>query len=168
MKEQIKSFINDTIQKLPVKKNESSLEITIKDKKIVLEFAEKECILTFGNYQKTISYDLGADKFFTAQKGLFKNLEPLMKDMEDKKAFGQMLSTWKNNVELLLEEKEMAKRKEALAQKLAIGYPEPSLGNNDLDVGYEHFLNKVRDEMLSVFRSMGYTLVEERALKFVL
>ena len=165
MKDQIKAFINATVEKLPVKKTDSTLEITIQDHKITLEFKDKECVLTSDNYQKTISYDLGTDKFFTAQKGLFKNLEPIMKDIKDKKAFGQMLSTWKNNVEIVLEEKEMAKRKEALAQKLAIGYPEPSLGNNDLDMGYEHFLNKVRDEMLSVFRAMGYTLVEERELE---
>lgn len=165
MKEQILLFFESTISNLPIKKIEDSFDITIDNISINLSFTEKECTIKSEQLSKVISYDLGSDKFFTAQKGLFKILEPLMKEVNDKKSFGQFLSTWKKNVESAISQQENLKYQEELNKKINTGYPEPSLVSNDLGMGYEHFLNKVRDEMLAVFRAMGYTLVEERELE---
>lgn len=165
MKEQMKNFVDQSLEHLPVQNTPDKLDITIQEQTITLLFLDTECTVTFGDYQKSISYDLGEDKFFTAQKGIFKSLEPLMKEITDKKAFGQFLSTWKKNVEQALNAKLESKKQEELQQKLTQGLLDPSLGFQHIDLGYEHHLNKVRDEMLSVFRSMGYTLVEERELE---
>lgn len=158
-------FFQSTLTGLPIFQQDNTFELSIGDQKISIIFEQAECLVIFNDYNKTISYDLGEEKFFTAQKGLFKTLEPLMKNIQDKKAFGQILSGWKNSVEEKISEKQKKQRLESLQEKLATGYIEPSLGENYIDIGYEHFLNKIRDEILSVFRAMGYTLIEERELE---
>ncbi|MGL5955080.1 MAG: phenylalanine--tRNA ligase subunit alpha [Brevinema sp.] len=163
MKEQMKQFVDTTLEQLPIQND--PFEIRIPEYNITMDFKETECVLIFGTDRKTIMYNLGEEKFFTAQKGLFKNLESLMKEISDKKAFGKLLSTWKSNVEKVLQQRQELQQSQELQQKLSHGYLEPSLGSQDLKIGYEHFLNKVRDEMLAVFRAMGYTLVEERELE---
>ncbi|MGL4677017.1 MAG: phenylalanine--tRNA ligase subunit alpha [Brevinema sp.] len=163
MKERIKQFVDTTLSQLPVQN--SPFEIKIPSYNIIMNFTETECILSIGANTKTITYDLGEEKFFTAQKGLFKSLEPIIKQIADKKAFGQFLSIWKANVEKVLQQRQESHQAQELQQKLSYGYLDPSLGNQKLKLGYEHFLNKVRDEMLTIFRAMGYTLVEERELE---
>ncbi len=152
-----------TLNQIPFQ--DSSQEITIPDLNITLKFTTSECIVQCLQNSTSISYDLGEEKFFTAQKGLFKALESFMKFTDDKRAFGQILSLWKKNVDALILENQKQAQLQALQQKLSIGYADPSLGTQDLGLGYEHFLNKVRDEMLAVFRAMGYTLIEERELE---
>ncbi len=132
---------------------------------IVIEFREEECLIKRGSYETSISYDLGADKFFTAQKGFFKRLEPLMKDIQDKRGFGQLLSSWKSRVAEISERHEKARLEAELNKKLSESFADATLSAPVLSMGYEHYLNKVRDEMLAVFRAMGYTLVEERELE---
>lgn len=165
MKEQIRLFVDKSLDKLPVQPTSDGLKISFQEQTISLVFQDLECIVSFGEYQKSISYELGEEKFFTAQKGLFKSLEPLMKEITDKKSFGQLLSIWKKNVENVINQKQQQQQTEALQQKLSSGYLDPSLGIQEIEVGYEHYINKVRDEMLAVFGAMGYTLIEERELE---
>ncbi|MGL4394248.1 MAG: phenylalanine--tRNA ligase subunit alpha [Brevinema sp.] len=161
----LRDFFKSSLKGVDVTDNENHYLLSIGSDKINIVFEEKACVITFNDYTHTISYDLGEDKFFTAQKGLFKGLEPLMKNIADKKSFGQVLSSWKKNVEALISAKEEEARKAALQEKINTGYLETSLGMQTLDIGYEHYLNKVRDEMLAVFRGMGYTAIEERELE---
>ncbi|MGL4561188.1 MAG: phenylalanine--tRNA ligase subunit alpha [Brevinema sp.] len=158
-------FFLSTTTGIPISYQDTKCTLSIGIENIIILFEEEECLILHNNYTKTIPYTLGEEKFFTGQKGLFKNLEPLMKNIEDKKSFGQVLSAWKKSVDEMIIAKENAKNQEILQKKLSTGYTEPSLGISSLDIGYEHFLNKVRDEMLAVFRAMGYTAVEERELE---
>jgi len=154
-----------SINKIPFKKEANTFSLKIDDLLINISFLQDECSVEANDYKKSISYNLGIEKFFTAQKGLFKVLEPLIKQVQDKKSFGQILSIWKTNIGTTLREQLQKDQQQDLQEKLAHKYLEPSLTQNTLNIGYEHFLNKVHDEMLSVFRSMGYTLVEERELE---
>lgn len=165
MNAQIMEVFKLSIQKLPITQNHNIFNAIIDNLTIQFTFTETGCVLTCDDYSKEISYHLGTEKFFTAQKGLFKLLNPLIKKVMDKKIFGQFLSTWKETINTILNTQNQALHQAQINHQLSHGYLEPSLGEKSLNIGYEHFLNKVRDEMLAVFRSMGYTLVEERELE---
>ncbi|MGL4388639.1 MAG: phenylalanine--tRNA ligase subunit alpha [Brevinema sp.] len=161
----LQHFFESSLDGVLISHQDNQYLLSVGSDEIKIAFEEKSCVVSFKDYSSSISYELSEDKFFTAQKGLFKSLEPLIKHISDKKSFGQILSLWKKNVESLINAKETALKNAALQEKIAAGILETTLGASTLDIGYEHFLNKVRDEMLSVFRGMGYTAVEERELE---
>ncbi|MGL4366956.1 MAG: phenylalanine--tRNA ligase subunit alpha [Brevinemataceae bacterium] len=166
MKENILNIFASSLDGIPaIKNSDYSFSIEVGGLHIICDFADDIFSLSCGEIHQNISYELGSEKFFTAQKGLFKNLESLMKMTNDKRAFGQTLSCWKKNIQDCLSEHSNQENQEALQKKLSNFYLETSLAETSIKIGYEHILNKVKNEMLSVFRGMGYTLVEERELE---
>lgn len=165
MKDQIKVFFQKTIEKLPLKKEGDAFVIKTGDEDIRIAFEDKKAVITRGGKVQEVQLDLGAEKFFTAQKGLFRQLELHLKDIADKKTYGQMLSAWKRETEALIALQQQAAKERVLKEKLENSLAESTMASFPLQPGYEHHLNKVRDEMLSVFQAMGYALVEERELE---
>ncbi|MGL5255219.1 MAG: phenylalanine--tRNA ligase subunit alpha [Brevinema sp.] len=165
MSHSVKDFFLKTITNLPIKNEGDIFSIQIGDESIRIAFEEKIATVTKEDKTRDIQLDLGAEKFFTAQKGLFRNLESYLKEINDKKTYGQLLSAWKKEVESLIFLQEQAAKELALQEKLQKHLPEISAAPLIIEPGYEHFLNKVRNEMLAVFQSMGYSLFEERELE---
>lgn len=165
MKEQIKEFFQKTIEKLPLKKEGDAYIVKTGGEDIRIVFEEKRALITRGGKVQEVSLELGAEKFFTAQKGLFRQLELHLKEITDKKAYGQMLSAWKKEAEALIAMQQEAAKAQILQEKIEQSLAESTAAFAPMQPGYEHYLNKVRDEMLSVFKSMGYSLVEERELE---
>ena len=161
----VKDFFHKTIEKLPLKKEGDTFIIKTGDEDIRIVFGEKTATITRGEKKQEVQLDLGAEKFFTAQKGLFRSLESHLKEITDKKTYGQLLSAWKKEVDGLIALQENAAKEQVLKEKLEQRRPETTAAPLVFEPGYEHYLNKVRQEMLAVFQSMGYTLFEERELE---
>lgn len=167
LKQKISALLTKSIQNLPVKHEGNTFEISVGDTVITITLKNKEADIRINNTQdlQVLNFEAGEEKFFTGQKGLFKILEGCLKQISDKRSFGQLLSSWKSNVNSILEEKRQQLNEHRIQEKIAFAYPEATLAVPEIELGYEHFLNKVQDEMLAVFQSMGYTPVYERELE---
>lgn len=99
---------------------------------------------------------------FLGKKGSITELSNMMKDIpvEEKKTFGSLLNTIKNEANDLLNAKKEELELSELQQKLEIESIDVTLPGTKLTVGGIHPLTKVIDEIEEIFVSMGYDVVE--------
>ncbi len=99
---------------------------------------------------------------YLGKKGPVNELTSHMKELnsEEKKEFGKTLNDLKNNLNNLLEEKIKYYEEEELNKKLESEQIDISLPATQIPTGAPNILEKVIEEVESVFMSMGYDVVD--------
>ena len=99
---------------------------------------------------------------YLGKKGPVNELTSYMRDLrsEEKKEFGKTLNDLKNNLNSLFEEKIKYYEEEELNKKLASEQIDISLPATKIPMGAPNILEKVIEEVESVFMSMGYDVVD--------
>ena len=99
---------------------------------------------------------------FLGKKGIITELSNLMKEIpvEQKKEFGSLLNTIKNEANTLLNQKKEFLEQIELNHKLESETIDVTLPGTKISVGGVHPLTKVVDEIEEIFVSMGYDVVE--------
>ena len=95
---------------------------------------------------------------FLGKKGAVAELMKGLRDVEDKKTAGQLINTFKNEVESAIAEAEEALRKAAIdAQVRGAKKYNPSL-SFERELGSYHPITLATREVEAVFESMGFTI----------
>lgn len=99
---------------------------------------------------------------FLGKKGSITELSNLMREIpvEEKKEFGSLLNTIKNEASELINQKKEEIEASLLNEKLTSETIDVTLPGTKLSVGGTHPLTKVIDEIEEIFVSMGYDVVE--------
>lgn len=99
---------------------------------------------------------------YLGKKGPVNELTSHMKELnnEEKKEFGKALNDLKNNLSTLFEEKIKYYEEEELNKKLENEQIDISLPATQIPTGAPNILEKVIEEVESVFMSMGYDVVD--------
>ncbi len=99
---------------------------------------------------------------YLGKKGPIVALSGMMKELpvEEKKTFGALLNTFKNEVNMWFEEAKKTLEEKELNEKLAKEKIDITLDSTSLPVGGKHPIQMVIDDVCDLFISMGYDVVE--------
>jgi phenylalanyl-tRNA synthetase alpha chain len=79
---------------------------------------------------------------------------------EERKAMGQLANTIKNNIAAFIDEANTKIEKRLRNAKLKQGVADASVSTSIPNLGYNHPITLVRDKMVNIFKSMGYSVEE--------
>ena len=99
---------------------------------------------------------------YLGKKGLVSSLSSMMSSLsiEEKKSFGKLLNDLKNEVTSKIDELKEKLEKEELNKKLENERIDISLPATKISCGAPNILEKIIEEVESVFMSMGYDVVD--------
>ncbi|MDR1016545.1 MAG: phenylalanine--tRNA ligase subunit alpha [Coriobacteriales bacterium] len=83
----------------------------------------------------------------------------------ERAAFGQMVNAVKAEVEAALESRKEQLAASELEQSIAGGVVDVTLPGRRRTVGTEHLISQITDEIVSIFRGLGYTTMEGREVE---
>ena len=119
-----------------------------------------DCKLDMANYKATNADELEAFRIkFLGTKGIVKSVMGEMKNVpvESKKEFGQILNAFKVFAE---ERFDLLKESFSGVEKIAESQIDWSLPGDPIPVGTRHPLSVVRNQMVSIFKRLGFAVAE--------
>ena len=95
---------------------------------------------------------------FLGKKGCIAELMKGLRDVEDKKAAGQLINTFKNEVETAIENAETALKEAAIAAQVRGAKKYNPTLTYDKDSGSYHPITLATREVVEIFETMGFTV----------
>jgi phenylalanyl-tRNA synthetase alpha chain len=104
----------------------------------------------------------GLKRQYLGKKGAIAELLTSLKSLplSQRKEAGRTINSLKEKIEKLLEEKEEKLKKEQLSQKLEKERIDVTLPGKKIEKGHLHPLTLVQREIIEIFQSMGFSVVE--------
>ena len=97
---------------------------------------------------------------YLGKNGIITNLQNKIKEVDDKKSYGMMVNDIRNHFNNLFEEKQLFLEKEKLNEELSKEQIDITLPGTKITCGSPNILEKLVEDVESVFISMGYDVLD--------